>query len=388
MDFIWKSPVPKGACVSSREWVLLCFSEFPLFIFLLVMGIILYCAIRASQTDSATKHHLVTGENDENDWMQSDLNARSFTEPVQSLFKSVQQRVQGIHFSQCGQAQELKLRKTFGWTSKTFWLCKCLLPITLAHPFEIKEKGLTFKEERVGTMDFIWKSPVPAGPCDSRREWVWFGFIKFLLFVFLLVMGLILYCAIRASQTDSATKHHLVTGENDENDWMQSDLNARSFTEPVQSLLKSVQQRVQGIHFSQCGQAQELKLRKTFGWTSKPFAFANACCQSPWHTPCEMKEKGLTFKEERVGTMDFIWKSPVPKGACVSSREWVLLCFSEFPLFIFLLVMGIILYCAIRASQTDSATKHHLVTGENDENDGMQSDLNARSFTEPVQSLF
>ena len=82
----------------------------------------------------------------------------------------------------------------------------------------------------------------------------------------------------------------------------------------------------------------------------KPFGFANACCQSLWHTPFEMKEKGLTFKEERVGTMDFIWKSPVPAGPCDSRREWVWFGFINFPLFVFLLVMGIILYCAIRAS--------------------------------------
>ena len=131
---------------------------------------------------------------------------------------------------------------------------------------------------------------------------------------------------------------------------MQSDLNARSFTEPVQSLFKSVKQRVQGIHFSQCGQAKELKWGKLSVEPRKPFAFANACCQSPWHNPFEIKEKGLTFKEERVGTMDFIWKSPVPAGPCDSRREWVWFGFIKFPLFVFLLVMGIILYCAIRAS--------------------------------------
>ena len=39
----------------------------------------------------------------------------------------------------------------------------------LGTPPSIKEKGLTFQEERVGTMDFIWKSPVPAGPSSRGK---------------------------------------------------------------------------------------------------------------------------------------------------------------------------------------------------------------------------
>ena len=94
----------------------------------------------------------------------------------------VKQRVQGIHFSQCGQAKELKLRKAFGWTSKTFWFCFKLWPggfdiffgkTTLIHIEPRKVSFIDFKNRFWGLITLALQIFLTVHCFCHKFAWVW-----------------------------------------------------------------------------------------------------------------------------------------------------------------------------------------------------------------------